>query len=325
MINLTKKVISQALDCVPQATIIVNSRKHELPIAYVNPAAEVLLGRDASELIGASMREIVAQGELPEPGADTFAMAPRDASLEADDGYHEQRWNAKEGPTMQVRFRASPLYDRPGKPGYWMLQIPELAGQGQGRDTEASLKDALTDARRKLKTLERTDSATGIPNHAAFVEIMQRDWSIARREQRCLGLIIFEVDAFAEYRDLFGRHAADSVLRNIARSISGSLRRGGDFAARYDQSRFAVLIGSASEIQAENLAESIANKVRNLSIHHPRSPVGRFLTLSYGVASKTPDWNATSSSLVARAEEMQAANRPPADGRTEEPGEAASA
>jgi PleD family two-component response regulator len=114
-------------------------------------------------------------------------------------------------------------------------------------------------------------------------------------------------------------------MRKIAHSICGSLRRAGDFASRYDQGRFAVLIGSASEIQAENLAENIANKVRNLSIHHPRSPVGRFLTLSYGVSSETPDWTATSSSLLARAEEQQASNRPSADGETEQSGEAASA
>ena len=61
----------------------------------------------------------------------------------------------------------------------------------------------------------------------------------------------------AEYRNLFGRHASDSVLRKIAHAINGSLRRAGDFSARYDEARFAALIGSANEIQAQSLAESI--------------------------------------------------------------------
>jgi two-component system chemotaxis family response regulator WspR len=201
--------------------------------------------------------------------------------------------------------------------------MPGAVDAGGESESKESLKDALTDARRQLKTLQRSDPITGIPNRAEFMEVIQRDWSIARREQRSLGLIIFQVDAFAEYRKLFGRHAADSVLRKLAHSITGSLRRAGDFGARYDQERFAVLIGSANEIQARTLAESIAAKVTNLSIHHPHSPHGKFLTISFGVASEIPAWNATSSSLIARAEEQQYLNRPQPDEDASQTGEAA--
>jgi len=313
MINLTKKVISQALDCIPQATLIVNARTAELPIAYVNTAVEILIGADASELIGSSFRDLVADGELPEPGSGTFSTHSSAAELPDANRRFEQTWKGKNGQKIPVSVQASALYDRPGSPGYWMVQIPYLTDHSGDRDAQESLKEALTDARRQLKSLERSDTATGIPNRAAFMEIVQRDWAIARREQRCLGLIIFEVDAFAEYRELFGRHAADSVLRKIAHAISGSLRRAGDFTAKYDQERFAVLIGSATEVQAQVLAESIAAKVSNLSIHHPRSPLGRFLTLSFGVASEVPVLDATSTSLIERAAEQQVLHRPRTD------------
>lgn len=312
MINLTKKVISQALDCILQATLIVDARKAELPIAYVNTAVEVLIGADASELIGSSFRDLVSNGELPEPGSGTFSTHSSAAELPDANRRFEQTWIGKNGQEIAVTVQASALYDCPGSPGYWMLQIPST-DHSEDHDAQESLKEALTDARRQLKSLERSDTATGIPNRAAFMEIVQRDWAIARREQRCLGLIIFEVDAFAEYRELFGRHAADSVLRKIAHAISGSLRRAGDLTAKYDQERFAVLIGSATEVQAQVLAESIAVKVSNLSIHHPRSPLGRFLSLSFGVASEVPAWEATSTSLIERAAEQQVLNRPQPD------------
>lgn len=310
MINLTKKVICQALDCVQQATLIVNARKADLPIAYVNPAIEILVGADASELIGSPLRNLVSEGELPEPGCGTFNANTGERDPQEVNERFEQVWKGKDGKDIPVCVQASPLYDRPGTPGYWMLQIPAGIASAVDASNPESLKDALTDARRQLKKLERADTATGIPNRAVFMETLQRDWSMARREQRCLGLIIFEVDAFAEYRDLFGRHAADSVLRKIGHAISGSVRRAGDLAARYDQDRFAVLIGSTNEIQAQGLAENIAAKVRNLSIHHPRSPLGRFLTLSFGVASEVPAWSAKSSELLTRAEEQQVRNRP---------------
>jgi len=327
MINLTKKVISQALDCVEQATIIVNARKKDLPVAYVNPAFEVLVGSDATELIGSPLRDLVCDGELPEPGSATFVASHSDqGSLDLNERL-SQTWNLKEGDTRTVSVKASALYDRPGKPAYWMLsEIPGVGDESGESESQESLKDALTDARRRLKTLERSDPATGIPNRAEFLDVIQRDWSIARREHRCLGLIIFEVDALVEYRNLFGRHAADSVLRKIAHAINGSLRRAGDFSARYDEARFAALIGSANEVQAQSLAESIATKVRDLSIHHPHSPVGKFLTLSFGVASEIPGWEAASTSLMGRAEEQQCLNRPrPQDDGAPETDEAATA
>ena len=324
MINLTKTVLSQALDHIQQATLIVNARKNELPIAYVNPAFEVLTGFDASELIGASLHDLVSEGVLPEPGSGTFGANSSGQSLPATNECLALTWKAKDDQKIITSIQASALYDGPGNPAYWMLsQMPGAVDAGGESESKESLKDALTDARRQLKTLQRSDPITGIPNRAEFMEVIQKDWSIARREQRSLGLIIFQVDAFAEYRKLFGRHAADSVLRKLAHSITGSLRRAGDFGARYDQERFAVLIGSANEIQARTLAESIAAKVANLSIHHPHSPHGKFLTISFGVASEIPAWNATSSSLIARAEEQQYLNRPQPDEDASQTGEAA--
>jgi diguanylate cyclase (GGDEF)-like protein/PAS domain S-box-containing protein len=325
MIDLTKKVISQALDCIQQATLIIDARKDDLPIAYVNPAFEVLTGCDVSELLGASFRDLVAEGELPEPGAETFGPNSSAHGLQNVNERIAQAWNGKDGQTIPVCVRVSALFDGPGNPAYWMLsQVPGVADENAESASQESLKDALTDARRQLRTLERWDPITGVPNRAAFMEVIQRDWSIARREQRRLGLIIFEVDAFAEYRNLFGRHAADSVLRKIAHAINGSLRRAGDFGARYDQDRFAVLIGNTNEVQAQSLAENMAAKVRNLSIHHPRSPLGRFLTISFGVASEIPAWSATSSSLIAQAEAQQRLNRPqPDDADATQTGEAA--
>ena len=314
MINLTKKILSQALDAIQQATLIVNARKHDLPIAYVNPAFEVLIGADASELIGSSLRNLVPDGELPEPDSGTFGTNFSAQGLPNINERLSQTWSLKDGQTITIKVQVSALYDRPGNPAYWMLsQIPGVVDESGDSESQESLQDALTDARCRLKTLERSDAVTGVPNRAAFMDVIQRDWSTARREQRCLGLIIFEVDAFGEYRKLFGRHAADSVLRKIAYAINGSLRRAGDFSARYDEARFAALIGSANEVQAQSLAESIAKKVRNLSIHHPHSPLGRFLTISFGVASEIPGWDVTSSSLIARAEEQQCLNRPQAE------------
>jgi diguanylate cyclase (GGDEF)-like protein len=211
----------------------------------------------------------------------------------------EQGWRSGDGGEIFLSVRCTPLFDRPGQPSFWLLTL--LAAIGESRDDD-DLRDALLDAQRRLKRLERTDSTTGVPNEAAFSEILQRDWAIARREQRPLAIVVFQVDHLDEYRASLGRHATNSVLGKVAHAISGSLRRAGDFGARLDDDRFAVVIGSASDDQAVAFAERVVKKVRSLAIPHPRSPMARVITVSFGAASEVPKWSSPSSTLLETAE-----------------------
>ena len=58
----------------------------------------------------------------------------------------------------------------------------------------------------------------------------------------------------------------------------------------HDWMRIALLslAGSSSLPQVEAFAADIAERVRQLAIHHPRSPVARFVTVSAGAASLVP-------------------------------------
>jgi diguanylate cyclase (GGDEF)-like protein/PAS domain S-box-containing protein len=285
MINITKRVIYQALECAPQAIVIVDAREPGLSVAYANPAYEALTGLDSTELVGTALTGLVPDGDLPE-----IEKAATGEWITSDGQKLKQRWRVKSGQPIRVDVHLSALYENAGRPAYWMLtRIPEAGLSVPERsNSEAALRSALRDARRQLKHLERSDPATGISNHKVFGEALQRDWGIACREQINLGIIIFKIDVLAEYRALFGRHSTDSMLRKIGHAIVGSLRRSGDLGARLDNDRFAVLIGSADEKQASALAERIQSKVRKLAIHHPRS-LARFVTVSFGVVSAVPE------------------------------------
>ncbi len=297
MNNLTNRVIFQALECGPHATVIVEARKSGMPIAYVNPAFEALTGHESSALVGSALSELVFEGELPE--VETAATGQFAA---IDRRRLPQRWRVKSGKPISVKVHISALYEAPGRPSYWLLTL--VNGPGEDPDAtldEEALRVEIQDARRKLRYLRRSDSATGLPNRKAFNETLQRDWNIACRQQSRLGIIIFEVDALDEYRDLFGRHATDSVLRKVGHAISGSLRRAGDLAARLDKGRFVALIGGIEEDQAEVLAERIQAKVRSLCEHHPRSPA-RYVTVSFGYAAEIPARNESPDAFLEKAE-----------------------
>lgn len=273
--------------------MIVDLKADPQDVQYVNQAFEALSGYDAGELLGRPWEQ------LCNSNADAAAHEVMQSI--------ELRCHPRLGAAEYLHLDLLPLYDGPGAPRYWLAteQPAVSAEEKQGNEREALLS-VLRDARTHLRRLDGRDSATGVLNRRAFDELMHRDWVLARRQQRSVALMVFRLDHFAAYGEVYGRHAADACLRKVAHAISGSLRRAGDLTARYADDGFAVLMGEADEAQAAELAGRIAAKVRGLAIHHPRSMDDRFVTVSYGVASVVPDGPRCQPDLIALAETDQA-------------------
>jgi len=290
MNKFTKNILIQALNNMPAPTVIVDAQKDGMPVVLANCAAQILTGREDIELIGTSFADMLVQGNLP--GRETEHQADR------------QQWQTSEGASVPLDVRLSPLLDHAGRLSFWMLSVvgdATVAGDLQSSDRKV-LRNALFDARRQIKSLKRTDTVTGLANRSAFCEVLERDWSVARREQRRITVIAFSVDCLAEYRAIYGRHATDSLLQKVGHAIGGTLRRSGDFCARIANDRFAVLIGNQEEEQAMECANRITAKVSDLAIHHPRSTVARFVTVSFGASSEVPAWTKKSGTLLDEAE-----------------------
>ncbi len=294
MFGLSKNIIKQALDLSPVATLIVDLKAEPQAVQYVNQAFEALSGFDAAELLGRSWAQLL------ESAADSAADTQmREVQL---------RCHPRLGAAEFLRLDLLPLYDGPGAPRYWLGTEQQVASAVEQQDAEReALLSVLRDARTHLRRLDGRDSATGVLNRRAFEDLLQRDWILARREQRSVALMVFQLEHFDAYRDVFGRHAADACLRKIGHAISGSLRRAGDLTARYADDRFAVLMGEADASQAAELAQRIAAKVRGLAIHHPRAMHERFVTVSFGVTSVVPDSSLGQPDLIERAERDLAA------------------
>jgi len=288
MFELEKNVLKQALDLSPVATVIIDRNAPVATVTYVNQAFEAMSGFDSTELVGQPWEQLLVGKNDPEQNEHR-------AELEC---------HPRLGVSDQLTFEMLPLYDRPGTPRYWVGTERQLEPETQGDDGEReALLGVLRDARMHLRRLEGRDSATGIVNRRAFDDIFQRDWVMARREKRSVGIMLFRLDAFDGYREVFGRHAADSCLYKVAHAITGSLRRGGDLAARFSDDQFAVLIAEDDESGVSEFAACIADKVRGLAIHHPRSLVDRFVTVSYGFAAMVPADATTTATLIEAASE----------------------
>lgn len=296
MKDIDKSVLLQALDHLPVGTLIVDARRDHWPVVYMNAIIGQLTGLDVGTLIGCPWRGLLVDPDELTPQRERLLGSPALVVR-----HLRQRWQSRSGDPVDMTLQVTPLFLRPGQPAYWLVTVDtEAAGaEVSGDDT---LRMALRDAQLRLRQLDRSDAITGLANRQAFLEVVQRDWAVACREQRRISLIVFQVDALDRYRDLYGKHAADSCLRKVAHAISGSLRRSGDVAARVADNRFAALVGSTEPEQAREFALQIARKVRELAIHHPRSPTGRYVTVSFSVGSEIPAWGEADNALLQKAE-----------------------
>ncbi|MDW8106172.1 MAG: diguanylate cyclase [Armatimonadota bacterium] len=134
----------------------------------------------------------------------------------------------------------------------------------------------------RLQSLAITDGLTGLHNHRAFQEHLEKQFNIALRDSRPLSLILIDVDHFKQYNDTFGHQAGDEVLRQVAQILREQVRDD-DFVARYGGEEFVVVLPN---LDAERAA-AIAERIR-YAIQHAIWKL-RPVTASFGVASLQPD------------------------------------
>ena len=154
---------------------------------------------------------------------------------------------------------------------------------GAGGVGGSEMHHALLSAKRQLRDLSRDDPVTGLLNEHSFIEVLEHDWAVASREKGSLALVIFTLDDFDAYVDVFGRHASDSCLRRVGRAIRRSLRRASDVVGRLEGANLAVLSHASDENSVREFAARISTAVRELGLHHPRSTRSKFVTVSFRV------------------------------------------
>jgi diguanylate cyclase (GGDEF)-like protein len=85
------------------------------------------------------------------------------------------------------------------------------------------------------------DGLTGLGNHRAFQEEIERQWSAAVRHNRPLALVLLDLDEFKQINDSEGHAAGDVLLWRMGSVIKASLRRA-DRAFRVGGDEFAIIL-----------------------------------------------------------------------------------
>jgi len=136
----------------------------------------------------------------------------------------------------------------------------------------------------QLDVLARVDALTGVANRRQFDQVLQSEWSRARRSGQGMALLMVDIDHFKEFNDRFGHPLGDACLRAVASALSGCATRGSDVVARYGGEEFAGGVSGTTRDGALALAETMRLAVERLRLA-TTEPVGSVgVTISIGVA-----------------------------------------
>ena len=163
--------------------------------------------------------------------------------------------------------------------------------------THADLEEAYTMIQRQALT----DGLTGLPNHRAVIDLLQKEVERARRYDRPFSVLFFDADRFKQVNDTYGHAVGDAVLRQIGELV-GSALRGGDILGRFGGEEFVVLLPEADAREASTVAERIRVAVATGPLVMSEVEGGIAMTVSIGVATYQAD-GITEQALLSQADE----------------------
>lgn len=166
-----------------------------------------------------------------------------------------------------------------------------LAGQIKLRvDAEAesaAARDAMQNLNQVLERLSLQDGLTELANRRNFDITFEEEFNRAIRNSSSLALIMFDVDHFKRYNDIYGHAAGDECLKKISQAAQSCRRRAGDLIARYGGEEFVIILPATDVEGAILIAENICLAIRKLAIRHDGNDPG-IVTVSAGAAAIIP-------------------------------------
>ena len=172
--------------------------------------------------------------------------------------------------------------------GFYLLRLIKV---GQRNEVELrATRDALRALNKRLEQQALEDELTRLANRRRLMLALNDEYQRAMRTGRPLALVLFDVDHFKQYNDIYGHSAGDECLRTVAGLIRAGQQRPADLAARYGGEEFCLLLPETDAQGALQVAERIRQTLENRALPHQGSPRQR-MSLSAGVNVCQPQPN----------------------------------
>jgi diguanylate cyclase (GGDEF)-like protein len=168
---------------------------------------------------------------------------------------------------------------------------PTILKYLSGLDAEAKYHE-------EIYRMTIVDGLTQIHNKRYLFEALDKELIRARRYDRQLSLLIFDIDYFKNINDQYGHLAGDYVLRELARIVQERIRRDEVFA-RYGGEEFVIVLPETPLAGGVSLAENLRARVET----HPFSFQGERIPVTISVGCAMLGEEKTAAELIQRADD----------------------
>lgn len=134
----------------------------------------------------------------------------------------------------------------------------------------------------KVHRLSITDELTGLFNRRYFNNTIPLEIKTGEIWRSALSLVMVDIDNLKQYNDLYLHLEGDKILAEAAQNISDTLRKEGDWVARFGGDEFVVVLPGTNASQAGIVAERIRKISSELEFHIKGDKV--HITVSAGVS-----------------------------------------
>lgn len=127
----------------------------------------------------------------------------------------------------------------------------------------------------------RTDPLTQLYNRRGFKQNSAMVWQDIVRTNQDVAIILVDIDGFKAINDELGHHGGDEALKQVARCLKISARKG-DITARWGGEEFIIFLPDTTQQFAQLQAERLRAAVEKLNVKVDEAQLK--LTASFGVA-----------------------------------------
>ena len=152
-----------------------------------------------------------------------------------------------------------------------------------------------------IERLSMRDQLTEIFNRRGFDNRMNMEWIRAIRKNAEISILMIDVDRFKTYNDTYGHQQGDMALQIVAQTVTRSLNRPGDVAARWGGEEFVVLLPNTDMAGALNIAERIRINIGKTVIRRADG-FKTEVTVSIGVNTQAPAKDSSLESFISKAD-----------------------
>jgi diguanylate cyclase (GGDEF)-like protein/PAS domain S-box-containing protein len=227
----------------------------------VNHALCDMTGYTAAELVGMRADGIVH----PDDVDSDVEQRARLLAGEVPAYQVEKRYFDAAGEIVSAILSMSLVRDRHGVPLQYIAQLQDISERKRLEEHMLLLADH--------------DPLTGLRNRSLFEHDLQLQLARSRRYGEVAGLIMVDIDGFAEVNDRHGRQVGDETLKALARALTRRLRQS-DLVARLEGDEFAVLLPHIDREGLTAVAESLSWVIPACSVEvgadvfHPSASLG---------------------------------------------------